>query len=119
MFEVFQCGGGNSLKKLFSKGGKDQMFLQMDDSTGEVKIKGKAYIANDDGKNEYVSQFDYSAKDITSVTKGEFQGTDALILSLKIKSMYGGTTKVKIFIPNLGANLNRAIGLMSNYVKEI
>lgn len=117
MVEVFQCHTGASLKKLFGKDDKDKMFIQIDDSTGEVRIIGKAYIANEEGKNEYNSQFEYKAKEITSVTKDVFQGGDALVLSLKTNTVYGAK-RIKIIVPNLGANLNRAIGTISNYVKE-
>lgn len=114
--QVFQCNTGNSLKKLFSKSNIDKLFIQIDDTSGEVHITGKAFIANEDGKNEYVSQFDHLAKDITSVKKDEFQGKEALILYLKIASMYG-SKKIQIILPSL-MNINQALGIVSNYVKE-
>lgn len=115
--QVYQCHTGNSLKKLFDKNDKNKMFIQIDDTQADVRITGKAYIANEEGKNEYVSQFDHLAKDITSVKKGVFQGGDALILSLKVASMYG-SKKLQIIVPNLGPSLNTALGNISNFVKE-
>lgn len=115
--EVFQCHTGNSLRNLFAKSDPNRMFIQVDDTSGEVTIKGNAYIANEEGKNEYVAQFDHLAKDITSVSKEEFQGSDALVLFLKIKNMYG-SKKIKIIVPRLGPNLNRALDVISNYVKQ-
>ena len=118
MVEVYQCHTGASLKRLFDKNDKNKMFIQVDDSQGEIRISGKAYIANEEGKNEYVDQFEHKAKDIISVTKSEFQGGEALVLFLKVASMYG-SKKIKIIVPNLGANLNKAIGSISNYVREV
>lgn len=115
--EVYQCYTGKSLKNLFSKNDANKMYLQIDDTQGEVRVTGTAYIANEDGKNEYVSQFDHKAKEVTSVSKGEFQGGEALVMKLKTTGMYG-TKKIQIIVPNLGSNLNRAIGSLSNYVRE-
>ena len=118
MVEVYQCHTGASLKRLFDKNDKNKMFIQVDDSQGEIRISGKAYIANEEGKNEYVDQFEHKAKDIISVTKSEFQGGEALVVFLKVASMYG-SKKIKIIVPNLGSNLNKAIGSISNYVREV
>ena len=115
--QVFQCHTGNSLKKLFNKSNVDKMFVQIDDTQGDVRITGKAYICNEDGKNEYVSQFDHLAKDIISVRKDEFQGKDALVMFMKIPSIYG-SKKIQIILPDL-ANLNQALGIISDYVKPI
>lgn len=115
--EVFQCHTGRSLRTLFGKNDPNRMFIQVDDTQGDVSIKGNAYIANEEGKNEYIAQFDHLAKDITSVQKEEFQGGEALVLFLKVKSMYG-SKKIKIIVPNLGPSINRALDVISNYVKQ-
>ena len=48
--EVFQCHTGNSLRKLFARTDPNRMFIQVDDSQGDVSIKGNAYICNEEGK---------------------------------------------------------------------
>lgn len=119
MFEVYQCNNESSLKRLFSKDNKkpEKMFIQIDDNSGEVKVSGRAYIANAEGKNEYVNSFDELAKNIISVKKGEFAGADALVLNMRIKTVYE-SKKIQIILPRL-ANLNQALGVISNYVREV
>lgn len=116
MFEVYQCQITNSLRNLL-KAKTDKMFVQIDDQSGEVKISGRGYIANEDGKNEYINDFSYFAKDITGVQKGEFQAKESLIFDVKIKSIYGNK-KAKIILPNLG-NLNKALDTITNFVKGV
>ena len=88
--EVFQCNWGSSLKSFLSARNQDKLYLQIDDTKADdVKIKVKAYICNEDGKNEYVAESDFSAKEIRDVKKGEFQGSNALIIVTRLQTLYG------------------------------
>ena len=99
--EVFQCNWGSSLKSFLSAKSQEKLFLQIDDTKPDgVKVTGKGYICNEDGKNEYVSQYDYPAKDIREVKKGEFQGSDALIIVTKLQTLYGAK-KTQTILPGL------------------
>ena len=106
--EVYQCNWGSSLKSFLSAKSQEKLFLQIDDTKPDgVKVSGKGYICNEDGKNEYVSQYDYPAKDIRDVKKGEFQGADALILITKLQTLYGAK-KTQTILPGL-KDMNKAI----------
>ena len=115
--EVYQCHTGSSLKKLFSKNDSNRMFLQIDDTQGSYRITGKAYIANEEGKNEYIAQYEYLVKDIISVEEIEFMGGNALSIYLKVPSVYG-SKKVKVIVPNLGASLGPALQSVKTRVAE-
>ncbi len=115
--QVFQCNWGSSLKSFLSAKSQEKLFLQIDDSKpGEVKVLGKAYICNEEGKNEYISQYDYPAKDIRDVKKGEFQGSDALIIVTKLQTLYGAK-KTQTILPGL-KDMDKAMELVSQVAKE-
>ncbi|MGN0346309.1 MAG: hypothetical protein ACI4DU_03385 [Lachnospiraceae bacterium] len=115
--EVFQCNWGSSLKSFLSAKNQEKLFLQIDDTKPDgVKITGKGYICNEEGKNEYISQFDYPAKDIREVKHGEFQGSDALILVTKLQTLYGAK-KTQTILPGI-KDIDRAIDTLSRVAKE-
>ena len=110
--EVFQCNWGSSLKSFLSAKNQEKLFLQIDDTKQDgVKITGKGYICNEEGKNEYISQYDYPAKDIREVKRGEFQGSDALILVTKLQTLYGAK-KTQTILPGI-KDIDRAIDTLS------
>ncbi|MCR5390227.1 MAG: hypothetical protein K6E77_05705 [Lachnospiraceae bacterium] len=114
--EVFQCNWGSSLKSFLSAKSQEKLFLQIDDTKPDgVKVTGKGYICNEDGKNEYVSQYDYPAKDIRDVKKGEFQGSDALIIVTKLQTLYGAK-KTQTILPGL-KDMNKAIERLTEISK--
>lgn len=115
--EVFQCNWGSSLKSFLSAKNQEKLFLQIDDTKQDgVKITGKGYICNEEGKNEYISQYDYPAKDIREVKRGEFQGSDALILVTKLQTLYGAK-KTQTILPGI-KDIDRAIDTLSRVAKE-
>ena len=114
--EVFQCNWGSSIKSFLSAKSQEKLFLQIDDTKGDgIKIAGKAYICNSEGKNEYISTFDYPAKDIRDAKKGEFQGNDALIIVARVQSLYGAKMQ-NIILPGL-KDMNRAIDRITEVSK--
>ena len=49
--EVFQCNWGSSLKSFLSAKNQEKLFLQIDDTKPDgVKVTGKGYICNEEGK---------------------------------------------------------------------
>lgn len=115
--EVFQCNWGSSLKSFLSAKNQEKLFLQIDDTKPDgVKITGKGYICNEEGKNEYISQYDYPAKDIREVKKGEFQGSDALVLVTKLQTLYGAK-KTQTILPGL-KDMDRAIDTLKKVAQE-
>ena len=114
--EVFQCNWGSSIKSFLSARSQEKLFLQIDDTKGDaVKIAGKAYICNEAGKNEYISTFDFPAKDIRGAKKGEFQGNDARVIVARVASLYGAKMQ-NIILPGL-KDMNRAIDRITEVAK--
>ena len=116
--EVFQCNWGSSLKSLFSAKSQEKLYLQINDPNPAdgVKITGKGYICNEEGKNEYISTFDYPANDIRDVKKGEFQGTEALVLITKLQTLYGAK-KTQTILPGI-KDIDRAIDTLKRIASE-
>lgn len=114
--EVFQCNWGSSLKSFLSAKNQEKLFLQIDDTKPDgVKVTGKGYICNEEGKNEYISQYDYPAKDIRDIKKGEFQGSDALIIVTKLQTLYGAK-KTQTILPGI-KDIDRAIDTLNRVAK--
>lgn len=115
--EVFQCNWGSSLKSFLSAKNQEKLFLQIDDTKPDgVKVTGKGYICNEEGKNEYLSQYDYPAKDIKDVKKGEFQGSDALVIVTKLQTLYGAK-KTQTILPGI-KDIDRAFDTLTRVAKE-
>ena len=115
--EVFQCNWGSSLKSFLSAKNQEKLFLQIDDTKPDgVKITGKGYICNEEGKNEDVSQYDYPAKDIREIKTGEFQGAECLVLVTKLQTLYGAK-KTQTILPGL-KDMDRAIETLNKVAKE-
>ncbi|MBP3296165.1 MAG: hypothetical protein J6M27_06255, partial [Lachnospiraceae bacterium] len=111
----YDCNWGNSLKSFLKQKNQDKLFLQLDESREGGIVSGKGYICNDDGKNEYVSAFDYHAKEIRDVQKGEFQGADALIIFTKMQTLYGAKN-TRTILPGL-KDLDIACNELTSMVK--
>ena len=115
--QVFQCNWGSSLKSFLSARNQDKLYLQIDDTKADdVKIKVKAYICNEDGKNEYVAESDFSAKEIRDVKKGEFQGSNALIIVTRLQTLYG-VKKTQAILPGL-KDMDKALDLLVEIGKK-
>ena len=113
--EVFQCNWGSSIKSFLSARSQEKLFLQIDDTKGDaVKIAGKAYICNEEGKNEYISTFDFPAKDIRGAKKGEFQGNDALVIVARVASLYGAKMQ-----KDFESVIERRIHTWFNYIEGL
>ena len=111
----YDCNWGNSLKSFLKQKNQDKLFLQLDESREGGIVSGKGDICNDDGKNEYVSAFDYHAKEIRDVQKGEFQGADALIIFTKMQTLYGAKN-TRTILPGL-KDLDIACNELTSMVK--
>ena len=104
----FECNWGKSLKSMLSAKKDEKLHVQISGN----RIKGKGYISNEEGKNEYLSPFDYGAEEIRDVVKGEFQGSDALIIVTKLQTLYGAK-KTQTILPGL-KDMDKAMELKSD-----
>ena len=103
----YQCNWGSSLKSFLSVK-QEKLSLRTDDTRPDsVKISGRGYICNEEGKNEYVSTFEYEAKEIRDIKKGEFQGADALVIVMPLQTLYG-VKNTQTILPGL-KDMNKAM----------
>ena len=111
----YQCNWGSSLKSFLSVK-QEKLSLRTDDTRPDsVKISGRGYICNEEGKNEYVSTFEYEAKEIRDIKKGEFQGADALVIVMPLQTLYG-VKNTQTILPGL-KDMNKAMEEVTALVK--
>ena len=112
----YQCNWGSSLKSFLSTK-QEKLSLRTDDTRPDsVKISGRGYICNEEGKNEYISTFEYDAKEIRDIKKGEFQGADALVIVMPLQTLYG-VKNTQTILPGL-KDMNKAMEEVITLVKN-
>ena len=112
----YQCNWGSSLKSFLSTK-QEKLSLRTDDTRPDsVKISGRGYICNEEGKNEYISTFEYDAKEIRDIKKGEFQGADALVIVMPLQTLYG-VKNTQTILPGL-KDMNKAMDEVITLVKN-
>ena len=114
--DVFQCSYGKSMKSFLSARNTEKLLLQVEDKPEGAKISGKGYICNEDGRNEYLSDFGYEPREIREVKKDLFQGQEALVLITKSKTLYG-VKKIQTILPGC-RDIDKAIDLVTKLAKE-
>lgn len=102
---VFQCDVNRGfLRKI--DGNEKALFLEVSD----VKITGKGIIYLESSQREYSGDINYEIKSITKVEKSVYEGLDALIIYIRVNSLYGAQ-KLQVRLPGL-RDLPKALDML-------
>ncbi len=102
---VFQCDVNRGfLRKI--DGNEKALFLEISD----VKITGKGIIYLESSQREYSGDINYEIKSITKVEKSVYEGLDALIIYVRVNSLYGAQ-KLQVRLPGL-RDLPKALDML-------
>lgn len=102
---VFQCDVNRGfLRKI--DGNEKALFLEVSD----VKITGKGIIYLESSQREYSGDINYEIKSITKAEKSVYEGLDALIIYIRVNSLYGAQ-KLQVRLPGL-RDLPKALDML-------
>ena len=106
--EEFVTDYGSTIKSRFTKNTKNDTNLNL--NIDKDRIFGKGLVCNEEGKNGYVDEFEFKISEIGTITIGDYNGSEALILNARVASLYG-SKRVQLVFPKL-KNLDRACDLL-------
>ncbi|MCM1113844.1 MAG: hypothetical protein NC399_11385 [Muribaculum sp.] len=92
-------------------GNEKSLYLEISDS----EITGKGIIYLESSQREYSGDINYKIKEITKMEKSIYEGLDALIIYIRVNSLYGAQ-KLQIRLPGL-RELPKALEML-NEAKE-
>lgn len=108
---VFQCDVNRGfLRKI--DGNEKALFLEVSDA----KITGKGIIYLESSQREYSGDINYEIKSITKVEKSVYEGLDALIIYVRVKSLYGAQ-KLQVRLPGL-RDMPKALDMLTEAVQS-
>lgn len=106
---VFQCDVNRGfLRKI--DGNEKSLYLEISDS----KITGKGIIYLESSQREYSGDINYEIKEIRKVEKSVYEGLDALIIYVRVASLYGAQ-KIQVRLPGL-RDLPKAMDMLNQYL---
>lgn len=108
---VFQCDVNRGfLRKI--DGNEKSLYLEI----SEDKISGKGIIYLESSQREYSGDIDYEIKTIKKVEKSVYEGLDALIIYVRVNSLYGAQ-KIQVRLPGL-RDMGQAMEMLSKHIAE-
>jgi hypothetical protein len=106
---VFHCDVNRGfLRKI--DGNEKSLYLEL----SEDMITGKGIIYLESSQREYSGDINYEIKDVTKVEKSIYEGLDALIIYVKVASLYGAQ-KLQVRLPGL-REMPKALDMLSQAV---
>ena len=109
--DVFQCDVNRGfLRKI--DGNEKSLYLEISDT----EITGKGIIYLESSQREYSGDISYQLKDIKKVEKSVYEGLDALIIYVRVASLYGAQ-KLQVRLPGL-RDLSRALNILDEYLVD-
>ncbi|MGN0401375.1 MAG: hypothetical protein ACI4HQ_03820 [Acetatifactor sp.] len=106
--EEFVTDYGSTIKSRFTKNTKNDTNLNL--NIDKDRIFGKGLVCNEEGKNGYVDEFEFKISEIGTVSIGDYNGSEALILNARVASLYG-SKRVQLVFPKL-KNIDTALELL-------
>ena len=109
---VFQCDVNRGfLRKI--DGNEKSLYLEISDTM----ITGKGIIYLESSQREYSGDINYDIKDIKKVEQSVYEGFDALIIYVRVASLYGAQ-KLQVRLPGL-RELPRALDMLSQFLETL
>lgn len=106
---VFQCDVNRGfLRKI--DGNEKSLYLEISDTM----ITGKGIIYLESSQREYSGDINYEIKTINKVEKSVYEGLDALIIYVRVASLYGAQ-KLQVRLPGL-RDLPKALDMLSQHL---
>ncbi len=106
---VFQCDVNRGfLRKI--DGNEKSLYLEI----SEDMITGKGIIYLESSQREYSGDINYELKTIKKVEKSVYEGLDALVIYVRINSLYGAQ-KIQVRLPGL-RDLPKAMEMLNQHV---
>lgn len=108
---VFQCDVNRGfLRKI--DGNEKSLYLEISDDM----ITGKGIIYLESSQREYSGDINYEIKSIKKVEKSVYEGLDALIIYVRVASLYGAQ-KLQVRLPGL-RDLSKALDMLSQNLES-
>ena len=107
---VFQCDVNRGfLRKI--DGNEKSLYLEISDE----KITGKGIIYLESSQREYSGDIsNYEIKSIKKIEKSVYEGMDALVIYVRVSSLYGAQ-KLQVRLPGL-RNINEAMDMLNEMI---
>lgn len=110
--DVFQCDVNRGfLRKI--DGNEKSLYLEISDT----EITGKGIIYLESSQREYSGDINYEIKSIKKVEKSVYEGMDALIIYIRVASLYGAQ-KLQVRLPGL-RDMPKALNILEDYLMDM
>lgn len=109
---VFQCDVNRGfLRKI--DGNEKSLYLEISDDM----ITGKGIIYLESSQREYSGDINYEIKTIKKVEKSVYEGLDALVIYVRVNSLYGAQ-KIQVRLPGL-RDMHQAMDMLTAHLAEM